>query len=82
NAHNLLNGRVAARGAIVVEKDEKGKFCEINCVTREGRSLDDCTLAVFQKLKRRRVIASANSGPYRATQLVRKSMRGQLDNRA
>jgi uncharacterized protein YjhX (UPF0386 family) len=69
-------------GAILVEKDETGKIIEVNCATREGWTLEDCTLCVFKRLKRRRLIASANGGPYRATLLGRRSVRAQLDNRA
>lgn len=73
---------LARGGAILVEKDENGKIVGVNCATREGWTLEDCTLAVFKKLKRRRLIASANGGPYRATKLGRVSVRAQLDNRA
>lgn len=73
---------LARGGAILVEKDENGKIVKVNCATREGWTLEDCTLAVFTKLKRRRLIASANGGPYRATKRGRASVRAQLDNRA
>ena len=73
---------LARGGAILVEKDEKGKIIAVNCSTREGWTLEDCTLSVFTRLRRRRMIASANGGPYRATQLGRQSVRAQLDNRA
>ncbi|WDI32539.1 YjhX family toxin [Hyphococcus flavus] len=72
---------LARGGAILVEKDDNGKIISVNCATREGWTLEDCTLAVFQKLKRRRLIASSNGEPYRATRLGRKSVRAQLDNR-
>jgi len=72
---------LARGGVILVEKDDKGKIAEINCMTREGWRLDDCTLGVFKKLKRRRLIASNDSGPYRVTLLGRRSVRAQLDNR-
>lgn len=73
---------LARGGAILVEKDEKGKIIEVNCATREGWRLGDCTLGVFKKLKRRRLIASAGGGPYRITRFGRISVRAQLDNRA
>ncbi len=72
---------LARGGAILVEKNDAGKITEINCVTREGWTLADCSLGVFQRLKRRRFVASSNSGPYRITLLGRRSVRGQLDNR-
>ena len=73
---------LARGGAILVEKNDRGKITEINCASREGWSLEDCTLAVFRKLKRKRLIASNAGGPYRATRLGRISVRAQLDNRA
>lgn len=73
---------LARGGAILVEKDEAGKIIAVNCATREGWTLEDCNLCVFKRLKRRRLIASSNGGPYRATLLGRQSVRAQLDNRA
>jgi uncharacterized protein YjhX (UPF0386 family) len=73
---------LARGGAILVEKNDAGKIIAVNCVTREGWSLADCTLGVFKKLKRRRLISSSRGGPYRATLLGRRSVRAQLDNRA
>ncbi|MEX6632553.1 YjhX family toxin [Hyphococcus lacteus] len=73
---------LARGGGILVEKNEAGKIFRVNCVTREGWTLEDCTFGVFQKLKRRRLIASKNGGPYQATRLGRISVRAQLDNRA
>lgn len=58
-----------------------GKIIKVLCVTREGHILSDCTLAVFDRLRKRRLIASSNGGPYRATRLGRVSVRAQLDNR-
>jgi len=69
-------------GAILVEKDEAGKIIAVMCATREGWTLEDCTLAVFKKLKKRRLVASSGGGPYRATLLGRRSVRAQPDNRA
>ncbi|MAW81715.1 MAG: hypothetical protein CMI63_15875 [Parvularcula sp.] len=73
---------LARGGAILVDKDGNGKIIAVNCATREGWTLEDCTLAVFKRLKRRRLIASTNGGPYRATLLGRRFVRSQLDNRA
>ncbi len=73
---------LARGGAIFVEKDDRGKIIAVNCATREGWSLDDCTLAVFAKLRKRRLIASVNGGPYRITYDGRIAVRPQLDNRA
>ncbi|MEO1137701.1 MAG: YjhX family toxin [Pseudomonadota bacterium] len=72
---------LARGGAILFKKDEKGKIIEIDCASPEGWSLTDCTLEVFRRLRRRRFIASSNSGPYRITLLGRRCVRGQMDNR-
>ena len=73
---------LARGGAVLVEKDEKGKIVEVNCVTREGWTLADCTLGVFKKMRKRKLLASSGGGPYRITLLGRQSVRAQLDNRA
>ncbi|MHA7871398.1 MAG: YjhX family toxin, partial [Hyphococcus sp.] len=73
---------LARGGVILIEKNEKGKVVAVNCATREGWTLDDCTLEVFAKLKRRRLIASSGGGPYRITRFGRICVRPQLDNRA
>jgi uncharacterized protein YjhX (UPF0386 family) len=73
---------LARGGAIIVDKDDRGKIIAVNCATREGWSLDGCTLAVFAKLRKRRFIASVNGGPYRITYDGRIAVRPQLDNRA
>ncbi len=72
---------LAQGGAILVEKDERGKIVFANCVTREGWFLADCTLGVFARLKKRGFIASAKSAPYRITYEGRAVVRPQLDNR-
>lgn len=73
---------LARGGAIVVERDGPGKVCAVNCVSREGWTLEDCTVAVFRKLKRRRLIASQNGGPYCITHEGRRAVRPQHDNRS
>ncbi len=73
---------LARGGAILVKKNDAGKIIEVNCVTREGWTLYDCSLGVFRRLKRRRLVASSGGSPYRITQLGRRNVRAQLDNRA
>ena len=73
---------LARGGAILVEKNDAGKITSVNCASREGWTLADCTLGVFKKLKRRRLIASRQSGPYRLTREGRIAVRSQPDNRA
>lgn len=56
------------------------KVTEILCVTREGMILEDCTLAVFQSLRRKRLIESRGGAPYRISLAGRRAVRAQLDN--
>ena len=71
-----------AQGAsIQLIRDEKGGLLAAECTTREGWLLSDCNLGVFKALKRRKLIASANSQPYRITRQGLANLRAQLDNR-
>jgi len=72
---------LAQGGHIAYRKDAKGKIMEVHCVNREGWVLSDCTLGIFQKLRRRGLIASHNSRPYRITRDGLAAVRPQLDNR-
>ena len=72
---------LAQGGAIHHYKDDKGDIIEIECLNRDGWRLDDCTLAIFRKLRRRRLIRSQDSGPYRITREGLAAVRPQLDNR-
>ena len=53
----------------------------VDAFNREGWVLSDCTLGIFQKLRRRGLIASRDSGPYQITRLGLGAVRAQLDNR-
>ncbi len=72
---------MAQGGRIVLERDDNRKIVKATCVTRDGWYLTGFTIDLFKKLKRRRYIASRNSGPYRITHRGIVSVRGQLDNR-
>ena len=72
---------LAQGGSIVVEKDGRGKIASVNCVTRKGWTLADCSVGVFAKLKRRGLIASRAGLPYRITYEGRVAVRPQFDNR-
>ncbi|HJS80266.1 MAG TPA: YjhX family toxin [Vitreimonas sp.] len=72
---------LAQGGRIEFRKNDKGDIVEIDCFNRDGWRLDDCTLAIFRKLRRRRLIRSQDSGPYRITREGLAAVRPQLDNR-
>lgn len=72
---------LAQGGAIHLERNEKGDLVAAECITREGWTLTDCDLAVFRSLKKKRLIASRNGGPYRITREGLVNLRSQLDNR-
>ncbi|MGH6894605.1 MAG: YjhX family toxin [Dongiaceae bacterium] len=74
--HALAQGR-----HIAYQKNHKGKIVDVLCVTRDGWVLSDCTLGIFQKLRRRGLIASRDSQPYRVTRNGLAAVRSQLDNR-
>ena len=71
---------VLALGGRIEHARQGTKTHEILCVTRDGFILADCTLGIFQRLRRKRLIASEGGGPYRISRLGRLSVRAQLDN--
>jgi uncharacterized protein len=71
---------LALGGRIEHSRVNGTKIHEILCVTRDGFILADCTLAVFQRLRRKRLIGSEGGAPYRITRLGRLSVRAQVDN--
>ena len=72
---------LAQGGRIVLERNPEGDLVAVECLTREGWALRDCTPAVFRSLKRKRLIASQNGQPYRITREGLANLRSQLDNR-
>jgi uncharacterized protein len=71
---------LALGGRIEHARNGGAKIDEILCVIRDGLILADCTLATFQRLRRKRLIASEGGGPYRISRLGRMSVRAQTDN--
>jgi uncharacterized protein YjhX (UPF0386 family) len=69
-----LGGRIDTAGR------QGPKITDILCITRDGHILTDCPLPAFQRLRRKRLIASEGGGPYRITRLGQLSVRAQLDN--
>lgn len=72
---------LAQGGRILQHKDDKGGIIAVDCITREGWRLGECTLSVFRRLRRRRFIRSEGGGPYRITREGLAAVRAQVDNR-
>lgn len=72
---------LAQGGQIRHERDEVGRISEVYCLTREGFHLTACDLTLFARLKRRRLIASADGRPYRITREGLAAVRAQLNQR-
>ena len=72
---------LAQGGAIHVQRLANGKVGDIACMTRDGHKLSDCTYAVFDRLRKWKLIRSMNGRPYRITRRGLGAVRAQLDNR-
>lgn len=72
---------LAQGGRIYPMKDDRGDIVSVDCITRDGWKLTDCTLGVFRRLRRRRFIRSRSGGPYHVTRDGLAAVRAQPDNR-
>ncbi|MDV7340205.1 YjhX family toxin [Terasakiella sp. A23] len=72
---------LAQGGVIDFDRATNGHVTNVICYTREGYVLSDLNLAVFKKLKKRRLIISSKGKPYQISRKGRISVRAQLDNR-
>lgn len=61
----------ALGGRILHKRGEGNKITPITCVTQEGMILADCDLAIFNRLRRKRLIESRSGSPYRISTLGR-----------
>lgn len=72
---------LAQGGRIEIERNDKGRIAEVACFTRDGWLFPDLDMELFRKLRRRRSIASSDSGPYRITRHGLALVRSRPDNR-
>ena len=71
-----------ARGGMIRHvRSDTGHIVEVLCITRDGHILTDCTLTLFQRLRRRGLIQSRGGAPYRISALGIASVRAQANNR-
>ena len=71
---------LAKGGRIVHRRNPAGKITSVECYTREGHALTDCTMEVFKKLRSKRLIQSKEGMPYQVNRAGLKAVRSQLDN--
>ena len=72
---------VLAQGGFIKHTRDGKDVIEVDCFSRDGYRLADCTLGLFKRLKRRGLIVSIGGQPYRISRLGLDCVRAQLDNR-
>jgi len=70
-----------AQGGYIRHVRNGKSIIAVECMTRDGHRLVDCSLDVFNKLRRRGLIQSLGGGPYRISPLGLTAVRSQADNR-
>lgn len=71
---------LALGGHIRHLRDDGRHITSVTCITRDGLILADFDCAVFQRLRRKRLIESRAGSPYRISRRGLAAVRAQLDN--
>ncbi|MDR2901612.1 MAG: YjhX family toxin [Lactobacillales bacterium] len=73
-----------AKGGKIIpirENSNSKRISFVECYTRDGFILRDCTVAIFKKLKAKRLIFSKDGKPYQISRAGLIAVRAQVDNR-
>ena len=71
---------LAKGGRIVHSRNESGHISSVDCYTRDGFLLTDCSLHVFKRLRSKRLICSRDGEPYQINRAGLRAVRAQIDN--
>ncbi len=72
---------LAQGGLIRYTRGPNGRLTAADCFTHDGSVLVGCTLDIVARLRRKRLIESRNSSPYRISATGRRTVMAQVDNR-
>ncbi|MEP0070177.1 YjhX family toxin [Pyruvatibacter sp.] len=79
--HALAQGGFIRHFRKISPSGRRQRVVHVECVTRDGWLLSICSLEIFGKLRKRRLIASTNGNPYVITRKGLASVRARPDNR-
>lgn len=70
-----------AQGGHILHIRNGKRIISVECYTRDGFIITDCTLDIFHKLKEKRLISSKGGAPYKINERGLKAVRPQANNR-